>query len=380
MSSSCHRVGIKQHKILDNVSTLCHRIFAKKSSLRDRHRSGETRMKSRAVKTESSMNGSVVKWTCRSKRGVLYIVALLPCLLAASANSAGLPANPLLFSSATSPDGVWIAENFGTEGCCGGGFVLVHKISEASAPSDAAIFSPSPASDLFLIWRDDSTLSLVQDSNSEPLKGPSTYRGIAILYLKYQNKVNYDHFFGPANVSQKVVQLKNGNISADTSVDTTKSGRLCRLSLTAIDGTIYDKVGLHIVTSVNHCNRSIDCAGISSEFWIGKRIDGQQGIALTSATVSDIPSYNRLPTGDHNSAVRGSFGEGSAVDLVTALSSEMLDVQYSLNFFDAIISYRLETSQIASSIDSFKTCISGGDFNWIIREKTKPSSPAHPNK
>src|SRR5258708_3585177 len=101
------------------------------------------------------------------KRGIPYSVALCLCvsIMPGCSTSFG---SPFLLSSATSPDGVWIAENFGTDGCCNGGFVLIHRKSEPSIRSDASIFSASTAPGLFMIWQDDKNLSLVQDSNDEP--------------------------------------------------------------------------------------------------------------------------------------------------------------------------------------------------------------------
>jgi hypothetical protein len=176
------------------------------------------------------------------------------------------------------------------------------------------------------------------------------------------------------------LNIKETEVSAATAEEATKTGRRCRFSLSASEGTIYDQIGLRFEANINRCNRVRDCAGISSEFWIGKRVDGQPGVALTSATVSDIPSYNRLPEGDRNGAVRGGFGEGSAIDLVTALSSAALDIQYSLNFFDTILSYRFQTRQIATSVQSFKSCIGDGDFNWAVHEATKPGFPTNSRK
>jgi hypothetical protein len=308
----------------------------------------------------------------------MYFVALCLCISAVQANSVASPEKPFILSSAVSPDGVWIAENFGTNDCCSGGFVLIHKKSEPSSPSDRAISSASTAPGLFMIWLDDKRLSLVQDSNDVPVNGPTMYKGITLVYSTYHNRASDSHTFDTANASKRSVSIKEPDATSEAATEVTKTGRRCTFSLSASDGTVYDKIGMRIEASVNRCNRTRDCAGISSQFWIGKRVDGQHGVALTSATVSNIPSYNRLPEGDRTSTVRGSFGESGAVDLVAALSSEAIDIQYSLNFFDAIILYRIETKQIASSVKSFKACIGDGDFNWLPQEKTKPKSSVHP--
>jgi hypothetical protein len=229
-----------------------------------------------------------------------------------------------------------------------------------------------------MIWEDDKKLALFSNSNSGALKGPNTYRGITIVYSTYHNRINDNHTFDTAKISKLSLDVKDAG--AETDQETTKTGRRCGFSITASDGAIYDKIGMRIEASINRCNRTRDCAGMSSEFWVGNRMDGQHGVALTSATISNIPSWNRLPKGDRNNEVRGGFGESSGTELVAALGSKTIDVQYSLNFFDTILSYHIETGRIAASTEAFKACIGDGDFNWLIREKTKSGSPVQSDK
>jgi hypothetical protein len=266
-----------------------------------------------------------------------------------------------LFSSAVSPDGTWIAENFGTGGCCNGGFVVVRKISERS--SNAAIVLPSPAADLFMIWRDDTNLSLFQNAYDGPFNGPSTYRGVNIAYSTYSLGVNDHHTFDAANVSKKSLAVKEKDVSVETSERQTTSGRMCVLSLSIRDGVVYDKVGVRIEASVNRCDRDRLCVGISSNFWVGERVDRRLAVALTSATISSIPSYNRTPVGDRMGAVRGGFYGNNAVQLMAAFDSRSIDIQYSLNFFDEIVSYTIPTNEISESLDFLIPCVRAADFN-----------------
>ena len=262
-----------------------------------------------------------------------------------------------------------------------GGFVLIHKTSELSRPTDAVIFSPSPLPELFMIWHDDRVLSLVRASNSSPLNGPSSYQGISIVYSTYQTPTIDDHPFRAAKISKKDLTVKSVDTSAEFVDERTKTGKRCILSISAKDGVINNKVGVRIDASINPCNRAKDCAGLSSEFWVEKKSgDREHHLALTSATISDVPSYNHLPSGNQNSAVKGTFAQDSAVDLMNALGSELLNLQYSMNFFDFIISYNVETNQISTPINSFKACIGDGDFSWMIHEKNKPQNSERPNR
>ena len=317
---------------------------------------------------------------CIAARAMAYRFVVCLFLSLVPLNSADSSDKPFLYSSAVSPDGVWIAENFGTDGCCNGGFVLIRKTSEPSSPSDAAIISASPEPGLFMIWRDQKNLSLVRDSNGSKFEGPTKYRGIAIVYSAYENRINDRQTFDVANISKESMTISERGVSADIAEEQTSIGRNCVLSVSARDGTVYDRIGVRIQASINRCDRAADCAGISSKFWIGERVDRRPGVALTSATISNIPSYNRLPADDRMSAVRGSFGGNSAVDLMAALNSDAMDLQYSLNFFDRIVSYAVATKEISNSIGSFKSCVGDADFNWLIHEKTKSNRSRSPNK
>ncbi len=270
---------------------------------------------------------------------------------------------PVLFNSASSPDGVWVAENFGYDGCCSGGAVFVHKTSEPANPlSDPLVRFPSTAPQLFLIWQDNKTLSLVQDSDAGPITGPSMYRGISVAYSTYRSGRDDNNAFDLAASSKEYLRLKE-DVSAEVAEEATETGRRCWLSISAVDGAVYDRIGMRLEASINRCKQLRDCAGISSEFWVGKRIDGRYGVALTSATASNISSTSRGPSGHNNNTVVGQFNGGSAVDLMRALNPDALDTRYSFNFFDAIVSYRIPTKGIAASITSFKACVGQAGFN-----------------
>ena len=54
------------------------------------------------------------------------------------------------------------------------------------------------------------------------------------------------------------------------------------------------------------------CGAVKSHFSVGQEVDHAGHDLLTSATVSEIPSYNDLPDGVGYRAIRGTFLQGSA--------------------------------------------------------------------
>jgi hypothetical protein len=300
--------------------------------------------------------------------------AFLLCLFATVAVSGCSLDEPVLVGSTISPNGIWVAESFGYNDCCKGGFVSIHKTSERSFPSEAPIVSAETGAGTFMIWQDDDHLSLVRASNSSPLTGPNEYRGITILYSQYQVRRNDKNAFDDAN-SHVTINIPKEKVSARIVEKATKTGKRCSFSLSAIDGALYDKVGVTIEANVFSCNRAKICAGISSNFWVGKRTDGRHNVTLTWATVSDFPLGARYPDGNRNSSVRGGgFAGTDEVDLVKYMDQETLEIKYALNFFDSVISYRVETERVRDSIDAFKTCIGDGDFNWLEDGKVEPAA------
>jgi hypothetical protein len=86
---------------------------------------------------------------------------------------------------------------------------------------------------------------------------------------------------------------------------------------------------------------------------------------LTSATVSSIPSYDRLPTGSGGTSVRGQFLEQSAVSLVEKIKSGSITLDFSRNFFDEVIIYALPLSAVAKPVSDFENCLEDADFLWL---------------
>jgi hypothetical protein len=88
---------------------------------------------------------------------------------------------------------------------------------------------------------------------------------------------------------------------------------------------------------------------------------------LTSATISDIPSYNRLPEGDQGTTVRGQFLEQNAAALIEQLKHKQpaIQIEYSREFFQQVIKYDVPLAGAAEAIEQFNACLGDADFLWL---------------
>jgi len=144
------------------------------------------------------------------------------------------------------------------------------------------------------------------------------------------------------------------------------NSKSCELRIIAKDGKEYDQIGMTIVANVAPCEAPAPsgktCGEIGSHFDVGQRIDHAYGWLLTSATVSGIPSYNRLPDGQGYRAIRGQFLGTSAISLIEALNSLSFDIEYKLNFTEKMSKYIVPTTPISEVLDDFKKCIGSTHF------------------
>ena len=86
---------------------------------------------------------------------------------------------------------------------------------------------------------------------------------------------------------------------------------------------------------------------------------------LTLATISDIPSYNRLAVGDRGTALRGVFLEDSASRLVKALRSGTVTLEFSIDFFERTARYVLPLASVATQTAEFNACLGDADMSWM---------------
>ncbi len=274
----------------------------------------------------------------------------------------------MLFSSRASPSGKWVAENYGS--VCNGSsnnFIAIRRSGDERLPSDKLTSTGAPDVSIFFAWADDGHLAVREGSSrsivNEPiLSGPAEFKGIEVTYSRYEVK----GISGEVDMAQNVTGLDVPAKGVAASFDERRSytGKICELSIELSDGAIYDTVGIDIDVTVNPCNGML-CGGVSSQFWLGNRIDGRYGKPLTSATVSFIPSYNWHPVSVGHRAVQGVFYNKAGTSLVKQLDAERISVQYFLNFTETLTSYSFSTEQIRSVLSKFSSCAGEVDLEWL---------------
>ena len=285
----------------------------------------------------------------------------MPCALSTRDDS-------MLFSARTSPTGKWVVENYGNT-CSDfrGNFVAIRKSGDRPSPSDKLTSLYWPDTSLFFVWTDDDHLAVKEGPfrlivDQPIIDGPSEFKGIHITYSRYEFAHSGQDPYKAQNVTR--VAFPEDHVTASFDEKKFGQGKMCELSLNLDDGTIYDAVGLDIDINATPCSGMV-CGGVSSQFWVGNRLDGRYGKPLTSATVSFLPSYNKLPQGADHRAVKGGFYSNGAINLVKQLSSQQPSVQYLFNFNEDLVSYEFSTDQIRPVLDRFMLCIAGVDFNWL---------------
>jgi hypothetical protein len=92
-----------------------------------------------------------------------------------------------------------------------------------------------------------------------------------------------------------------------------------------------------------------------------------------SATIADIPSYNRIPEGDEGTRTRGQFLEDSAAALIEELKMPSIQIEYSHDFFDQVLKHDVPLTGHAQKLDAFNACIGNADLLWSsTRSKWEP--------
>ena len=270
----------------------------------------------------------------------------------------------MLFSTRSSPTGKWIVENYGNvcDRYLDENFVSIRKVGDRLSPSDKLTKLQNPDVSLFFVWTDDDHLAVKEGPDrvtiDQPIiHGPSEFKGINVTYSRYERERSGPDRYKTHNMTQ--VAIPENHVTASFDERSFRGAKICELSLSLNDGTIYDAVGLDIDIRVTSCS-DMSCGGISSQFWVGNRVDGRYGKPLTSATVSFLPSYNELPKGVDQRAVRGIFFSDG---LVKQLSAQKISFQYLLNFNEDLLSYEFSTEQIRPVLNRLMSCIAGVDLD-----------------
>jgi hypothetical protein len=270
---------------------------------------------------------------------------------------------PELFSSKSSPNGQWIAENYGYLHDDGGGYIVIRRSNGIQLLPNKLLVSSSTMPELYFIWKDDNHLTIANGNSAGALTGPSELKDIHIAYSTYPDPSNDDtfiksnsirHEIAPENITATFSEVKDEHVNGD----------FCIIVLNAVDGSVYDKVGMtvkgirNVGVSREHNESKWHSEYFDTEFRLGQRIDKAYGKLLTSSTVSYIRPYNRLPKGDGHIIVRGQFIGDAAYMLSEEMQKNSFDLDYSINFSDEVISYRIPTQSISKPIGEFISCMS----------------------
>ncbi|MFG1202252.1 hypothetical protein V5F29_07635 [Xanthobacter aminoxidans] len=268
-----------------------------------------------------------------------------------------------VLSRRTSPDGTLVAENLLT-GDEGNGRLLIRKKDGSEHHFD---FTHGLA-DLFLRWSDDRTLE-VWTEEPQPEFIDSFKLGDVWIIPKVYGR--YSHKWRQSKSSEiystkNMIMAHNDKILSAFDSSTSGTSRLCILRMGATERPDHATAEVELTAHVNSgCNRRRPCGAIDSRFTLDDRHNTDHQTILTSATISAIPSYNSIPTGDRGITLRGEFLEQNAADLLDKLNGDFITIDFVQDFSDREIIYNIPLLSLKSSIDKFRTCVGDADMLWL---------------
>ena len=187
-----------------------------------------------------------------------------------------------------------------------------------------------------------------------------------IVPKSYEFPQDVANAYSRLGLNTRSVAVPSGKVVVTFANQTKVAARLCVLTIGTAPDPAYDTANVEITAFVNPvCNRARPCAAISTRFTLEDDHRTTPQVTLTSATVSDIPSYNRLPTGADGTSIRGQFLETAAATLVDDLMGDFVTLDFSRNFFDEVIRYTLSLSAAVEPIGQFQFCLGNADMLWI---------------
>jgi hypothetical protein len=296
-------------------------------------------------------------WAMASRMRPAFPIALVLLLAGCGAG------DKTVFSSRASPNGSLVAESvmIGDDGEAGGQLAI-----RAKGGTEWHVDLANTAPDLFMRWIDDRQLEVWSERQKLDLGNNNKIGDVRIVSKSFEFPKDVANAYRRIGLNARNVLVPAEKVVA-TFVDLTKgTARICVLTISTTPDPTYDTANVEITAIVNPtCNRSRPCAGISTRFSLedDRRLNPQA--TLTSATVSDIPSNNRLPTGTGGTSIRGQFLEQSAETLVNDLKGSSITLDFSRNFFDQVIRYELPLSVAAAPIGQFGLCVGDADMLWM---------------
>ncbi len=269
-----------------------------------------------------------------------------------------------VFSSRSSPDGSLVAESVTIgDGEAGGRLVI-----RAKDGSERHVDFAETAPDLFMLWRDDRHLEVWSERQAVDLKGADRVGEVNVVARSYDFPTDGATAYSRPGVPSRTVAVPAGEVVATFSWRPYENGngRFCVLTLgTAADPSV-DAASVEIEAGVTTSCKPRPCSGIATRFTLADRRASGRQTMLTSASISDIPSANRLPTGDGGTSVRGQFLEQSAASLIEALKKPSVVLDFSRDFFDQVVKYDLPLWGVATPVNDFAQCVGDADMLWML--------------
>lgn len=302
------------------------------------------------------------------KYGLIIIAALVLVVRLLAAMDSELT----LFSSNTSPDGAFVAENFMVGGClgeCSTGRIIIHSTNgKQSGQIDFSEAMP----DIFFRWIDGANLLILFNGVSKA--SPEAPRKLAGIHIFYGT---YPYLTASVASSQarqsKIRTLNERDLSATYSSNADPSylsnGKTCTIKIIANDAHEFEAIGIDINAHTGSCTnpklKGNSCGAMDSRFWVGRQIGGSSKRILTSADVSGANGYGALPMGADHLVIRGVFLDDSATRVVHALKNSPFSIDYNFDFSDLNLKYMIPTISISQQVSDFMKCVGNTDFEWL---------------
>jgi hypothetical protein len=274
----------------------------------------------------------------------------------------------LIFSARTSPNGSTVAENVLVDhgGPAGGTSHFIIRNAHEGNRYEEALNESAP--DLFMRWIDERHLEVWREGALCDPPMPEAMGQVHIACKSYVFPDNSADTYRRPGLSIKTTTVPASKVLVDFHPRTSQNGTSCVLSIGIGPDLSYDSANVEITVGIsNSCKRNHNrpCAGITTRFSLSNAHDTGQQTMLTSATIADIPSFNRTPEGGEGTGIRGQFLEDNAVALIEQLKKPSIQIEYSRDFFDQVLKYDVPLTGHAQKLAEFDACIGDADLLWL---------------
>lgn len=264
-----------------------------------------------------------------------------------------------ILSSRKSPDGAKVAANIIVESYEPTGRISIRNAYGYTYQMNFR----EPSASSFLIWSSDSRLEIWSEYNESVGQGDDTLGGVQIVYKQYEFPHNDSNTYGRSDLNIYTVKVENQDIIASFSSVEKENYKQCLLKIETVHNKEFSAASIEIDENITSKSGSVPPrAGISTLFSLQNNKNTNYQATLTSATVSDIPSYNRLPTGSEGNSVRGQFFDKGSVALIERLDDQYITLNFSQNFFERVINYQIPLQNVREKIVDFKKCGGNADL------------------